>query len=136
MAKDELRLIEEALIQDMLDASPEETIADLREGGMDPSEAEALLDSMAAEAVRAAKDRRLAVAKQRAAAFHAKPPEPSTPAARAALQGRLRTLKSGSSDPGMMLAARKGSGMSERDEESLAEDLAELDRLHSEDGGA
>ena len=136
MAKDELRLIEEAIIQNMLDASPEETIADLRERGVEPSGAEALLDRMAAEAVRTATDRRLAAAKQRAAVFRAKPPVPITPVVRAALQGRLRTLRSGSGGSGMMLAARKGSGMSERDEESLAEDLAELDRLRSDDGEA
>ena len=34
-SKDELRAIEDALIQSMMDASPEETLGDLREQGID-----------------------------------------------------------------------------------------------------
>ena len=136
MAKDELRLIEDALIEGILNASPEETIADLRERGMAPDAAEALLDRMAAEAVRSARGKRLAAAKDRAVSFRARAPASSVPHASPTVRDRLQAFKAGVGDPGMMLAARKGGGMSDRDEKSLAEDLAELDRLRSEDGEA
>lgn len=45
-----LRAIEDALIASIMDASPEETIAELREQGVDPAAAVTLMDQMAAEA--------------------------------------------------------------------------------------
>jgi hypothetical protein len=51
-------------------------------------------------------------------------------------RSRLQRLRSGDSelDSRMMLAARKGEGLSEKDLESLLEDLAELERLEREKG--
>ncbi len=132
--RDELRAIEDAMIESIMNASPEETIAELREQGVDPAAGVALMDQMAAEAVRAAKRQRLEAAKARAAAFKAidggKPDLRDLETARA----RVAAMKAGDAGSGMMLAARKGTGMSERDEESLADDLARLERLRRQDG--
>ena len=133
-SRDELRAIEDALIESIMNASPEETIAELREQGIDPDASVALMDRKASEAVRAAKRHRLEAAKARAVAFKAidggKPDPRDLDAARA----RVTALKAGGGGLGMMLAARKGTGMSERDEESLADDLARLERLRREEG--
>jgi len=55
--KDSLRSIEDGLIQSILDASPEDTIAELREQGIDPDASVKLVDEMAA-AVTAARSTR------------------------------------------------------------------------------
>lgn len=133
-SRDELRAIEDALIESIMSASPEETIEELREQGVDPDACIALMDQMAAEAVRASKRHRLDEAKARASAFRAidggKPDQRDIVSARA----QVATFRGGVGGPGMMLAARKGTGMSERDEESLVEDLARLERLKREEG--
>jgi hypothetical protein len=51
-------------------------------------------------------------------------------------QTRFERLRSGNSDPDgkMMIAARKGKGLSESDLEGLIEDMAELERLEREKG--
>jgi hypothetical protein len=133
-SKNKLRAIEDALIDSIMGASPEETVVDLREQGIDPDEGVALLDRMAAAAIAAAKRQRLETAKARAAAFKGIDGGKSDASAHQAARAKLGAFMSGMSDSPMMLAARKGTGMSERDEESLAEDLAELERLRREDG--
>src|SRR4051794_1684812 len=80
--KDELRAIEDALIESIMGASPEETVAELREQGIDPDEGVALLDRMAAEALVAAKRQRLDAAKARVSAFKAFQGGKSDPSAR------------------------------------------------------
>lgn len=133
-AKDELRAIEDALIESIMDASPEETVAELREQGIDPDQCAALMDEMAAEVIVAAKRRRLEDAKARVAAFEAVDRAKPDASARQAAHARADALRSGTNSSPMMLAARKGTGMSERDEESLIDDFAELERLRREDG--
>lgn len=127
--KHELLAIEDALIESILAASPEETLEDLREQGIDPVALLARIDAVGAEAASKARSKRLADAKARAAAFKAiqgggrdAAPGSAPRMDREAVRSRLREAP-------LMLAARKGTGMSERDEETLAEDLADLDRL-------
>lgn len=131
-SKDELQAIEDALIQSILDASPEDMIAELREQGLDPDACVKLVDEMAAGAVLAARRQRLAAAKARAASFKAVEGGKASEADRAAARRTLADLRAGRGSEPMMLAARKGVGSSERDEESLADDLAELERLRRE----
>lgn len=127
--KHELLAIEDALIQSILAASPEETLEDLREQGIDPDALLARIDAVGVEAASKARNKRLDDAKARAAAFKAiqgggsdTAPSSAPRTGREAIQSRL------SASP-MMLAARKGTVTSERDEETLAEDLADLERL-------
>jgi hypothetical protein len=132
--KDELRAIEDALIQSIMDASPEDTMAELREQGLDPDACVTLMDKMAAEAVVAARRERLAAAKARAAVLNSIEGGKIDEGDRAAARQMLANLRAGHGNAPMMLAARKGIGSSERDDESLADDLAELQRLRREDG--
>jgi hypothetical protein len=133
-SKDELRAIEDALIESIMGASPEETVTELRGQGIDPDEGVILLDRMAAEALAAVKRQQLDAAKARVSAFKAIQGGRSDPSARQGARAKLAELRSGTNGSPMMLAARKGTGMSERDEESLADDLAELERLRRDDG--
>jgi len=132
-SKDELQAIEDALIQSILDASPEDTIAELREQGLDPDACVKLVDEMASGAVTAARRQRLVAAKARAERFKAVEGGKAGEADRAAARRTLADVRAGRGSEPMMLAARKGTGSSERDEESLADDLAELERLRRED---
>jgi hypothetical protein len=56
---------------------------------------------------------------------------PASPLERQAARTRFERLRSGNYDPDekMMMAARKGEGLSESDLEGLIEDMAELEKL-------
>src|SRR3954453_9974162 len=128
----ELFNLETALIEGMRSASDEETIEALRERGIDPDGCVAELDAIAEKAFAAARRQRLEAAKAKAAAFKVVGGGQLDAAARQAGKARLNAMRSESRP--MMLAARKGTGSSERDEESLIDDAAELERLRRENG--
>ena len=128
----ELFNLERALIEGIRSASDEETIEALRERGIDPDSCVAELDAIAEKAFAAARRQRLEAAKAKAAAFKVLGGDQLDAAARLAGKARLDAMRSGSGP--MMLAARKGTGVSDRDEESLIEDAAELERLRNENG--
>ena len=130
--KHELLAIEDALIQSILAASPEETLEDLREQGIDPDILLARIDAVGVEAASKARRKRLDDAKARAAAFKAIQGGGSVIAPSSSPKTDRDVLRSRLIASPMMLAARKGTGMSERDEETLAEDLADLERLKRE----
>ena len=128
----ELFNLETALVEGMRSASDEETIEALRERGIDPDACVAELDAIAEKAFSAARRQRLETAKAKAAAFKVVGGGQLDASAHQAGKARLNAMRSGGGP--MLLAARKGTGTSERDEESLIDDAAELERLRRENG--
>lgn len=131
----ELERIEDALVDSLLDASGEDLrreIVDL--GGSTDDAVIARVDETIRSARAASARRRLEQAKSELAAWRTG--QRPTRAEREAAQARLGRLRSGQvdADAPMMMAARKGEGLSESDEQGLIEDLAELERLERENG--
>jgi hypothetical protein len=130
----ELRQIEDALIDSILDASPEDLRAELMEAGEDPDAYIALADNVAKDVrERCARDK-LEQAKAAAAAFRAKEEPSVVPFDRSRGKAQLEAMRAKSPAASMMLAARKGEGLSDNDEEALLEALAELEQIEGEDG--
>lgn len=127
-------LMEDAFLDDMLDLSPEDAAAELREGGFDPGEALQRGRRAAVDADADCARRRMADAKAGLAAFRAAPRVVSL-GDRQQQRRRLDEMRSRTpSASGMTLAARKAEGLSSRDEGGLLDDLADLERLEREDG--
>lgn len=122
---------EEALLQSILDASEEDLREDLRLAGQDPDRVIAAFDAVVASAAKATAQRRMAQAKADLALFQAEARSKAPSTGREGAREQLERLRRGDAalNEGMMLAARKGMGMSSQDEEGLLDDLADLDRL-------
>lgn len=128
-SREELQRIEDAWIQSVLEAPADEIRAEIKEAGDDPEAYIALADAMLRQAVEHCGRETLERARTELRAFRAKEPQvASLEQARA----ELHAMKREASSP-LMLAARKGRGLSERDEEALFRAEAELKRLESED---
>jgi hypothetical protein len=132
----ELRQIEDAIIDSILTASPEDLRADLHEAGEDPD----ALVRAADEVFRSVADRcareKLEAAKAAAAAFRAKEPPTMHPIERERAKARLQRMTSGGQSSPMMLAARKGEGPSANDQDAILRAMAELEELEEEDDEA
>ena len=133
-ASEELEHIEDALAETLLNAAGQELRDEMTAAGIDPdgciAETEAAIASARAETSR----RRLQDARAALAAWRAKNSRMGD-VEREGAWARLERLRSGDRalDEKLMMAARKGEGLSERDLEGLIEDLAELERLEQED---
>ena len=131
---DELRDLGDALDESILGASDAEVSEELASLGVDPGKVAGEMDAIAEEANRLAGKSRLARAKDAVSAFRSKPPN-AIPGDRTGLRSRLQTMRPGRSggNDGLMMAARKGKGISASDEEGAVDDLAQLEALESED---
>jgi hypothetical protein len=135
-ARDELLRIEDALVRSIVDASEADLREDLAAAGEDSGTCLTEFDAAVVRAKAAAAKQRLDRAKAQAAAWRAGKSK-VVPFDREAVRARFESIRA--RDPElaskMMMAARKGQGMSDSDMDSLLEDLAELDRLEREEGG-
>jgi hypothetical protein len=116
----EIRQLQDALIDQVLEASDEELLSELAEDGLDPDrEAEA----MGVELARAAGKARMAAARSRLE--------------RPALRGKTRFVPAANDDVvdarRLTMAARNGSEQSEADVISAAEDLREIAQHQSKE---
>jgi hypothetical protein len=135
-ARDQLERIEDALIESILGASEAELRDQMAERGEDPDKCLLRMEQIIAGAKAASGKRRMQRAKSDLQEWRAGPAKTlkfDRDAARAVFE-KMRTR-----DPElaskMLLAARKGEGLSERDMEGLIEDLAKLGQLDDENGG-
>jgi hypothetical protein len=133
---EQLDRIEDALIESILGASEAELREEMAERSEDPDKCLLRMEQIITGAKLASGKRRMERAKselQEWRARQAKTPQFDREAARS------RFEKIRSRDPElaskMLLAARKGEGLSERDMEGLLEDLAKLERLDDGDSG-
>ena len=132
-----LNRLADALVEDILDASDEEVLAEAGEDGIDPGRLTGHLRDVFERAAADAGKQKLAAAKQDAA---------NARRSRARVvridhaDARRRFEAMIAEDPKLTekltLAARKGEGQSDRDIESAIEDLAELGAFDEEDDDA
>ena len=134
-AREQLDRIEDALIESILGASEAELREGMAERGEDPDKCLLRMEQIIAGAKAACGKRRMARAKSELQKWRAGQPK-TLKFDREAARARFEKIRS--QDPElaskMLLAARKGEGLSERDMEGLLEDLAKLERLDGEDG--
>lgn len=129
-------LLEDAILDDILGMSVEEAAEELREVGSSSAAAlsrvKAAIDAATSDCTR----RRMDEAKAGVAAFRSQVSGAVSLDKRRAQVRRLAEMISRNpSVAGMTMAARKSEGLSDRDEEGLLEDLADLERLEQEDNG-
>lgn len=133
-SQDELRKLDEAIDESILAASSDELREELAALGLDPDAVVAEMDAATERAKVAAGKRDLERAKRAVLAFKARPAHVSAED-RNAIRGKLDEMRAGdgakASD--MMMAARKGKGLSDSDEQGILDDLARLARLEAED---
>jgi hypothetical protein len=134
-ATEELERIEDALVQSVLTATGPELREEIAAAGDDPDALIAGVDAAVAAARAACARTRLEGARSELAAWREKKGNISA-LEREAARSRLERLKSGGNDPDneLMMAARKGQGLSDGDFEGLIEDMAELKRLERDSG--
>jgi hypothetical protein len=134
-ASEELEHIEDALVEILLNATGDELRAEITAAGMDPDAYIAQMESAIASARAECSRQRLEGARAALTAWRTKGRPPGD-AEREAAQARLQRLRSGDRalDEKLMMAARKGEGLSDHDLEGLLEHLAELERQEREDG--
>lgn len=133
-SQDELRKLDEAIDESILAASSEELREELTALGMDSDAMVSEMDAVTARAKNAAAKRGLERAKQAVLAFKARPANAASGVTEAVRRkvGDMRTgVGANASD--MMMAARKGNGLSESDEQGMLDDLAQLAALEAED---
>jgi hypothetical protein len=133
-SQDELRKLDEAIDESILAASSDELREELAALGLDPDTVVAEMDAATERAKVAAGKRGLEHAKRAVLAFKAKPARVSAED-RDAVRRKLDEMRAGdgakASD--MMMAARKGKGLSDSDEQGILDDLARLARLDAGD---
>jgi hypothetical protein len=129
-ASEELERIEDALVESLLDATGEDVRKEIAAAGGDPDALIAAVDAAIASARTKSAQVRLERARAELSAWRSKSGPVSAPERNAA-QARFERLRTGKVDPDskMMMAARKGEGLSDSDLEGLIEDMAELERL-------
>lgn len=130
---DELRDLGVAIDESILRASDAEVREELLSLGFDPEKVAAEMDAIAEEAKWLAGKSRLARAKDAVSAFRGNR-QNAPHADRSVLRSKFQKMRLAKSDnDGLMIAARKGKEMSPSDEEGALDDLAQLERLESED---
>ncbi len=121
---------EDAMLENLLETSEEDLRAEVIAEGGSPDALVAVMRARLAAATEECKGLRLAEAKAGLEAFRNGAETKVVTFDLARQRERLNAMRQG--DPaasGMMMAARKGLGLSEHDENGLLEDLADLDRL-------
>lgn len=128
--REELERIEDALVDSILNASGDELREELVAAGIDPDSCIAEVDVTIAAAKAESARNRLTEARTELAAWRRRDPKVNAAALDAA-RAKFDRLRSGDQDlkQRMMLAARKGDGLSDSDMEALLKDLAALDEL-------
>lgn len=135
-ASEEIESIEDALVDSILNASGQELRDEIAAAGIDPDACVAEVGAAIASAKAAFAKQRLDDARAELSAWRTHG-RTADSAALAGASARLQRLRSGDRelDSKMLLAARKGAGMSDSDLEGLLEDMAELERMAREDSG-
>jgi hypothetical protein len=125
----ELERIEDALVDSLLEASGEELRKEIADIGGNVEAVITRVEATIRSAQAVSARQRLQRARSELAEWRAG--ERTTAAEREAARARLERLRSGriGQDVPMTMAARKGEGLSESDEQGLIEDMAELERL-------
>ncbi|MDA9542279.1 hypothetical protein ACM41_39925 [Bradyrhizobium sp. CCBAU 21362] len=132
-SQDELRKLDDAIDESILAASSEELRDDLAAMGMDPDAVVSEMDAITAHAKSVAAKKSLEQAKQAVLAFKTRPTK-SSPEDRDAYRRKLEAMRAGEATVAFdMLAARKGKGLSDSDEQGMLDDLAQLAALEAED---
>jgi hypothetical protein len=132
--QDELRKLDEAIDESILAASSDELREELAALGMDPDAVVSEMDAVTERAKNAAAKRGLERAKEAVLAFKARPANASSQD-RDAVRRKLSEMRTGdgTNASDMMMAARKGKGLSDSDEQGILDDLAQLAALEAED---
>ena len=132
-ASEQLRRINDALDEDILNMSPAQLREELAAEGMDEATVIAEMDAILVEAKKNCAKLRLEEAKAAVAARNSQATIISS-IDRARVKGKLNAMRSGAGEnvAGMMMAARKGKKLSEKDEEGTLDDLAQLEALENE----
>lgn len=132
--REELEKLDDAIDESILAASSGELREELAALSLNSDAVVTDMDAVTERAKIAAAKRGLQLAKQAVLAFKAKSTNISAEE-RDAVRKKLDHMRAGdgakASD--MMMAARKGKGLSDSDEEGILDDLARLARLESED---
>jgi hypothetical protein len=130
--REELGCLENALIQSILDANGDELRTEIRESGDDPDEYIALANDIISRVQERYAKERLERAKAEAKAFQEEGKRSVISFESA--KGRVghRSTANQSSSP-LMLAARKGKELSERDQDALLRAQEMLRKLESKD---
>jgi hypothetical protein len=130
---EQLQRITDALDEDILNASPSELREALASEGLDEAKVIAGMDAALAEAKKSCGRLRLEQAKA-AVATHGSEVSNVSSIDRERVRGKLDAMRSGAGEnvAGMMMAARKGKKLSDRDEEGTLDDLAQLEALENE----
>jgi hypothetical protein len=132
--RDELEKLDDAIDESILAASSDELREELAALGLDPDAVVAEMGAVTERARIAGAKRSLEQAKRAVMTFKARPADVSSED-RDAVRRKLGEMRAGdgamASD--MMMAARKGKGLSDGDEQGILDDLARLARLEAED---
>jgi hypothetical protein len=135
-ARELLDQIEDALVEAILSSSESDLREDAEERGEDPDKCIARIDELIASAKALSAKRRMERAKAELKNWRGKEPR-NLPLDREVLRARFEKIRS--RDPEfaskMLMAARKGEGLSDSDMEGFLEDLARLEGLDGEDSG-
>lgn len=128
--REELERIEDALVESILNASGDALRAELAAAGLDPESCIAEVDATIASAKVECARKRLSKARAELAAWRKSGAKANVTALDAA-RAKFERLRSGDWELSqkMMLAARKGEGLSDSDMMALLEDLAALEKL-------
>jgi hypothetical protein len=132
--RDELEKLDDAIDESILAASSDELREELAALGLDPDAVVVEMDAVTERARIAGAKGSLERAKRAVLTFKATPADVSSEV-RDAVRRKLGEMRAGdgakASD--MMMAARKGKGLSDSDEQGILDDLARLARLEDED---
>jgi hypothetical protein len=135
-AREQLDRIEDALVEAILSASEAELREDVKARGGDPDKCLARIEDIILNAKEVCARRRFERAKSELKDWRQEQGK-VVKLDRAAALARFESIRS--RDPTlaskMMMAARNGEGLSEKDMEGLLEDIAKLEFLEDEDGG-
>jgi hypothetical protein len=133
-ATEELRRIGEAFDDNILAALPEELREEFAAQGLDVVKVVAEMDAIHASAKLAGAKMRLERARDAVKTAKTQPTVVSS-AERESVRAKLHDMRAGkggnASD--LMMAARKGDGLSESDEEGAVDDMAQLEALEAQD---
>ena len=122
--------LDDAFLENILESPENDLRAELIEEGQSPDEVISRTRALLRAAEEECASLRLKNAKRQLEAFREDGQRNVLPLHRDKQRARLAAMRSGApAAEGMMMAARKGNGLSERDEEGLLDDLADLERL-------
>jgi hypothetical protein len=132
-SQEELRKLDDAIDDSILAASSEELREELAAQGMDPDAVVPEMDAVTARAKTTAAKKSLERAKQAVLVFRARPTKSSS-GDRDAVQREFDAMRSGEGTGAIdTMAARKGKGLSDSDEQGMLDDIAQLAALEAED---